>query len=86
MVAISIRGIDDKAVARLKHKAQQQGVSFNVLAARVLEAESGMHAPERKRRVFDDLDELAGTWKPADAKAFDAATAPFSEVDEALWK
>lgn len=86
MAAISIRGLDDKALARLKDKALLEGVSLNTLAARLLEAETGIHVPVRKSRVFDDLDALAGTWKAADAKAFDAATAAFSEVDEALWK
>ena len=86
MAAISIRGLDDKALARLKQKALTEGVSLNTLAARLLEAETGIHVPARKRRVFDDLDALAGTWKAADAKAFESATAAFSEVDEALWK
>jgi hypothetical protein len=86
VAAISIRGVDDKALARLKQKALQEGVSLNTLAARLLEAESGIHVPARKVQLFDDLDALAGTWKAADEKAFRSATAAFAEVDEALWK
>jgi hypothetical protein len=37
-------------------------------------------------KVFDDLDELAGTWSAAQASAFERDTAAFSEVDPALWK
>jgi hypothetical protein len=86
MAAISIRGIDDKALARLKHRAEREHTSLNALAVRLLESEGGLHEKTRKSRTYDDLDALAGTWKAADAKAFEAATAPFSEVDEALWK
>ena len=86
MAAISIRGIDQKALARLKHRAQRERTSLNALAVQLLESEGGVQAAGRERRTYDDLDALAGTWKAADAKAFESATAPFSEVDETLWK
>src|SRR6266705_3622385 len=36
-------------------------------------------------REFDDLDDLAGAWSPAEASAFEAAVAPFAAVDAGLW-
>ena len=86
MAAVSIRGIDEKALARLKQRAQRERTSLNALAVRLLETQGGVSRADAEPRTFDDLDALAGTWKVADAKAFEAATAPFSEVDEALWK
>jgi superfamily I DNA/RNA helicase len=86
MAAISIRGLNDKALERLRDQARREGMSLNTLAARLLESQAGIHVPGRKLKAFDDLDSLAGTWKAADARAFEAAVAPFSEVDETLWK
>lgn len=38
----------------------------------------------------DSLDEgifaLSGSWSEEDCKDFEAATAPFQEIDESLWK
>lgn len=86
MAGISVRGLDEKALARLKQMARREGLSLNTLAARALESQAGIHVPGRKLKAFDDLDALAGTWKAADVKAFEAATAVFSEIDEAIWK
>lgn len=86
MTVISIRGIDEKAVSRLKQQAQREGSSLNSLAVRLLETGAGIRPPGKAVKTFDDLDGLAGTWKTADAKAFESATAAFSEVDARLWK
>src|SRR5262245_30137297 len=53
--SISIRGIDEKALARLKRRAQGEGSSLNALVTRVLEAEAGIQASRRAAKVFDDL-------------------------------
>ncbi|HSV45626.1 MAG TPA: hypothetical protein VLJ58_07535 [Ramlibacter sp.] len=84
MTVISIRGIDDKAVALLKQQAQREGTSLNALAVHLLETQAGIRLPAKAERIFDDVDALAGTWKAADAKAFESATAAFSKVDPAL--
>ncbi|MBC5764439.1 FitA-like ribbon-helix-helix domain-containing protein [Ramlibacter albus] len=86
MAAISIRGLDEKALARLKHRAQRERISLNALAVRLLEGQGSARPEPPKPRTYDDLDSLAGTWKAADAKAFEEAIAPFCEVDESLWK
>lgn len=85
-MTISIRGVDDKALARLKQQALREGSSFNAVAVRILEQGAGIRAAGKSARTFDDLDALAGTWKAADAQAFERATAAFAEVDESLWK
>ena len=51
-----------------------------------LETGEGNRVPGKGDQPFDDLDALAGTWKVADAEAFEAATTAFSEVDPAFWK
>ena len=86
MANISIRGLDDKVLQRLKRQAQREGGSVNGLVVRLLQNET--IGPARKTTVqkYDDLDALAGTWSSLEAKRFERDTAPFSEVDPALWK
>ncbi len=84
MATMSIRGLDDKALARLKLQAEQEGSSLNSLVVRLLQGNDTTAQPQALRK-FDDLDALAGTWSDADAQAFEQGTAAFAEVDAALW-
>jgi hypothetical protein len=35
--------------------------------------------------VFDDMDDLAGSWSTEQAREFLEATADFDQVDDSLW-
>lgn len=83
MASMSVRGLNDKALARLRRRAEREGSSLNSLVVRLLQGE-GTQA--KTRPVFDDLDALAGTWSAQDQRAFERQTAAFSEVDATLWK
>lgn len=83
MASMSIRGLDDQALSRLKSQAEQEGSSLNSLVLRLLQGTDRQHSALRK---FDDLDALAGTWSKQEAQAFERNTAAFSEVDATLWK
>ena len=85
MATMSIRGLDDRALARLKRQAEQEGSSVNGLVVRLLQGEGGQPKPNRKRKTFDDLDALAGTWSARQAAAFERSIAPFSNVAPELW-
>ncbi len=80
MANVLLRGLDDATLARLRSEARRRGVSVNRLIVETLERR---HAGVKE--TFDDLDALAGAWSKAEADAFAAATAPFSEIDAALW-
>lgn len=86
MATMSIRGIDEQVLARLKQQAKQEGSSLNSLVVRLLRGDSDPARKPRNPQKFDDLDALAGTWNSQQARAFERRTAPFSEVDPALWK
>lgn len=86
MATMSIRGLDEKTLAALRRRAEREGSSLNGLVVRLLQGETGAKPTARKRRIHDDLDDLAGTWSSAQAQAFKRDTAPFREVDPALWK
>lgn len=84
MATMSIRGLDDQALSRLKRQAKQEGSSLNSLVLRLLQG-TGTSIQSSALKKFDDLNALAGTWSAEEAQAFELNTAAFSEVDAALW-
>jgi len=86
MASMSIRGLDDHLLGRLKRQAEEEGSSLNSFVLRLLQR-IGEDSPASGRlRKFDDLDALAGTWSEEEAQDFERHTAPFAEVDETLWR
>lgn len=85
MANISVRGVEEKALSKLKATARRRGISLNRLIAELLN-----EVPGQKRAAtpveHDDLDRLVGTWSAKDAGEFQAATHRFSQVDEDLWR
>lgn len=86
MPNLSIRGLDDQALAKLKARAIKEGASVNTLVLRLIEQGLGHARARPARRRHDDLDALAGSWRKNEGLAFERATAPFAEVDATLWK
>jgi plasmid stability protein len=86
MTNLSIRGLDDKALAALKRRAAKEDASVNTLVVRLIEQGLGLRRAKPALVRHDDLDALAGAWRKQDASEFDRATAPFTKVDAALWK
>jgi len=86
MTNLSIRGLDDKALAELKARAAREKASVNTLVLRLIEQGLGRRAASAPPRRHADLDALAGCWSDEEAAAFELATQPFDEVDKALWK
>lgn len=84
MASMSIRGLDDQVLARLKLQAEQESCSLNSLVLRLLQG-TGTAFQLAALKKFDDLDALAGTWSDQDAEAFERNTAAFAEVDATLW-
>jgi len=85
MANMSIRGLDDRALAKLKNQAEQEGSSLNSLVLRLLQG-TGTGKQSGALHKFDDLDALAGTWSRQEAQAFERNTSAFAEVDATLWK
>lgn len=85
MANISVRGVEEKALRKLKETARRRGISLNGLITEMLNEGTG-----QKRSVtpveHDDLDRLAGTWSAQEAREFEDATVKFAQVDEDLWR
>jgi hypothetical protein len=86
MANLSIRGLDEKALAELKKRARQEDASVNTVVLRLIEQGIGRRRAKATLRRHDDLDALAGSWRKSDAAAFERATAPFGEADPNLWR
>lgn len=84
MASMSIRGIDQQILLRLKGQAEQERISLNSLVLRLLQGGGGQQPTVLAK--FDDMDALAGTWSEQEALDFAHQTAAFAEVDEALWR
>ena len=80
MPNFSLRDLDTATLARIKSTARRQKLSVNRLIVETLRQH---YAPGN--RAPDELDALAGTWSEAEADEFNAAIAPFGEIDRALW-
>jgi hypothetical protein len=79
MANVLLRGLDAATLARLRADARRRGISVNRLIVETLQSRDGA------AQTHDDLDALAGRWSKAEATSFDAAVAPFSEIDRSLW-
>lgn len=77
----TIRNVPPRVNRALRAKAAARGVSLNTLLVQVLEAEAGVGATPR---VYDDLDDLFGTW--VHDKAVDRALAEQRRVDPRDWE
>ena len=80
MPNISLRDLDVGTLARIKSAARRQNLSVNRLIVETLRQH---YAPGN--RPPDGLDALAGSWSRAEAEEFNAAIAPFGEIDATLW-
>lgn len=86
MVSMSIHGLDEQILMQLQRRAEAEGISLNGLLLRLLQESGKSPVASGDRRKFDDLDALAGTWSDEEAQDFARQTAPFGEVDAALWR
>ena len=86
MANLSVRGVAEKSLQRIKQTAKRRGVSVNRLITDILNSETGLAPAAKKPAMFHDLDKLAGTWSAAEARAFDEAIASFGQIDEEHWR
>jgi hypothetical protein len=86
MSNLSVRGVDDTAVSRLKDEAKSRGMSLNAYLVELIQRNAGFSAKGGRHRLYRDLDDLAGTWTRGDAQDFAESQRAFETVDEDLWR
>jgi hypothetical protein len=85
MANVSIRGVDEQALERIRAMASRDGLSLNAYLVGLISRDAGL-AGGRARPRYDDLDALAGTWSAEDFDAFAAVQADFERIDTRLWE
>ena len=85
MKVLTLRGLDEDLSLALKKAAKREGISINKKILALLQQSLGL---QKKNRLttHHDLDDLAGTWTPADEKDFREKTKMFNQIDRDLWK
>ena len=77
----TIRSVPQAVDRALRERARRGNKSLNETALEALRRGVGLDGPEA---VFDDLDDLVGTWK--EDPDFDAALKRQDMVDRKLWR
>ena len=86
MANISLRGIDEETASRLKEEAKRRRVSVNALILNLIKSGVEAGSRMRRRRMYHDLDALAGTWTAEEASEFLKSLADFEKDDPELWR
>ena len=84
MIVLTIRGLDPETAKVLKRRAAQEGLSLNSFVLKAIRQSLGFD--KERRRVYSDLDHLAGTWTEKEFREFEKNTSAFEVIDETLWK
>lgn len=80
-IQYTIRGIPDEIDKSIRRIAQQDGKSLNTAVIDTLSRGLGYRGSPP---VYDDLDDLAGTW--VEDPEFDAVIADMRRIDPEMWK
>lgn len=81
MPQYTIRNVPETVDRELRERARRKGISLNEAAMQALRQGLGLAEPDV---VYDDLDDLIGTWKRDDE--FDRAIAEQDTVDTDAWR
>jgi len=82
---IHLRNVDDQLLKRLKQEAANEEISVNSLILNLLRSSLNL-TDQRKVKIYDDLDKLAGTWDKKQTKAFQDILRDFEKIDKDIWK
>lgn len=85
MATMTVRGIDDEVAKLLKDQANSEGISVNALMLKMVKESLGIEK-KRRRKIYHDLDHLAGTWSEKDLKEFQKNVEDLEKVDKEIWK
>jgi hypothetical protein len=87
MRTIQITLPDDTVFQKLEAIAREQRVSVEDIARKLLSKFTSGNRPEKAKRDKNEvIDEMAGSWTAQEAAEFERNTAPFREIDQALWQ
>lgn len=87
MKAITLRNLPPELARVIHQKAEQKGTSISKAVVSLLEERAGLEDKKKKeKRLYRDLDALAGAWTKDEALEFDKALAAQRAIEPDLWK
>jgi hypothetical protein len=88
MGQVTVRGVDSRMGRALKDEARRRGLSVNRTVLALLREAIGMEdeTARGRRRIYDDLDPLAGIWKSSAASKLLGELERQRGIDEGLWR
>ena len=87
MKQMTVRGFDEDLSDCIRREAEQEGISLNRAALRLLRRGAGLPAKAVEKHTSDNpLDDVVGSMSEEDAQATRDAIAFFHRVDEEKWE
>jgi hypothetical protein len=82
---VTLRNLPPALARAIRRRADEDETSLARAVIALLEERLGLSGPTR-RRIYHDLDELAGSWTDEEAVAFEEALADQRRIDTGLWE
>ncbi len=87
MNQLTIRGFDDDLKERIRSLAEQEGISLNRAAVKLLKKGAGlMDIGAGRGKVGNSLDHLIGSWSKERVDDFKSIMVEFEKIDESIWQ
>jgi len=86
MNQLTIRGFDQELSDRIRELAEEEHLSLNQAALRLLRRGAGIGRRAERNVIGDSLDHLAGTWTTREEREFLKAIEPFEVIDRDFWR
>lgn len=87
MNQLTISGFDEELTNKIQHVANQEGISLNQAALKLMRFGAGLSQPKNAGdTVGSSLDHLIGTWTHEEADELNNALKDFDQIDEYMWK
>lgn len=83
---ITLRGIDPALERRIRQVADEEGLSLNKAALRILRRGAGVGEEGARHRIGDRLDAFFGTWTAAEAREFLESIESCEQIESAFWR
>ena len=86
MKSLTLHSLDSHLAAQLKRCAEEQSVSMNELAKRILAEGLGIKAPSVVSPHRDEFAGFCGVWTAKEARDFEANISDMGKVDLEDWR
>ena len=83
---ITLRGLEPRLVEEIRRLSEEEDLSLNQAALRLLKRGAGLTTPKEQRVIGHRVDPWIGTWTEEEARRFLDGIRSCEQVDEEFWK